>query len=127
LTPYLVVGGGSGGAAGPGFSLALVCDTRIASEEAAFVCAYGRIGASPDGGMTYFLPRVVGPARALELLLHDPLLSAEQAREEGIVAELTPADRLLDRARHPAEELAPTAPHYARPPKPLRASSLHEP
>src|SRR5215217_4764166 len=76
--PYPVIGV----AAGAGFSLALMCDTRIASEDAAFICAYGRIGASPDGGMTYFLPRVVGPARALELLLEDPILSAEQARED---------------------------------------------
>ena len=76
--PYPVIGAINGVAAGAGFSLALMCDLRIASAEAAFVCAYGRIGASPDGGMTYFLPRVVGPARALELLLEDPLLSADQ-------------------------------------------------
>src|SRR6478609_295215 len=89
--PYPVIAAVNGVAAGAGFSLALMCDTRIASADAAFVCAYGRIGASPDGGMTYFLPRVVGPARATELLLNDPLLSAEQAREMGIVAEVVPA------------------------------------
>ena len=72
----------NGPAAGAGFSLALACDIRIASEAAFFACAYGRIGASPDGGMTYFLPRVVGPSRALELLLEDPNLSAADALEE---------------------------------------------
>ena len=47
------------------------------------MCAYGRIGASPDGGMTYFLPRMVGPARAIELLLNDPLLSAARGARDG--------------------------------------------
>ncbi|MEK6273412.1 MAG: enoyl-CoA hydratase/isomerase family protein [Actinomycetota bacterium] len=122
--PYPVIAAINGVAAGAGFSLALMCDTRIASDEAAFVCAYGRIGASPDGGMTYFLPRVVGQARALELLLHDPLLSAAEAREEGIVAEVVPADRLIEVARERAEELAAKAPHYVRMSKLLIGQSL---
>ena len=122
--PYPVIAAVNGVAAGAGFSLALMCDTRIASDEAAFVCAYGRIGASPDGGMTYFLPRVVGQARALELLLQDPLLSAAEAREEGIVAEVVPADRLMEVARERAEELAAKAPHYVRMSKLLIGQSL---
>jgi len=122
--PYPVVGAINGVAAGAGFSLALMCDTRIASEEAAFVCAYGRIGATPDGGMTYFLPRMVGPARAVELLLNDPVLSAQQALEERIVAEVVPAGELMDRAREKAEKLAAKAPHYVRKCKELVAVSL---
>lgn len=122
--PYPVIGAVNGVAAGAGFSLALMCDTRIASEEAAFVCAYGRIGASPDGGMTYFLPRVVGQARALELLLDDPLMNAAQAREEGIVSDVVPADRLLEVARGRAVELAARAPHYVRMSKLLVSRSL---
>jgi enoyl-CoA hydratase/carnithine racemase len=122
--PYPVIAAVNGVAAGAGFSLALMCDTRIASDEAAFVCAYGRIGASPDGGMTYFLPRVVGQARALELLLDDPLLSAAEAREEGIVAEVVPADRLMEAARERAVELAAKAPHYVRTSKLLIGQSL---
>lgn len=122
--PYPVIGAVNGVAAGAGFSLALMCDLRIASEDAAFVCAYGRIGASPDGGMTYFLPRVVGPARALELLLEDPILSAEQAREEGLVTDVVPADRLLDTARERAQQLAARAPHYVRMSKLLVSRSL---
>jgi enoyl-CoA hydratase/carnithine racemase len=122
--PYPVIGAINGVAAGAGFSLALMCDTRIASEQAAFVCAYGRIGASPDGGMTYFLPRMVGPARAVELLLNDPLLTAQQALEERIVAEVVPADELLARARAKAEELAAKAPHYVRMCKRLVGVSL---
>jgi 2-(1,2-epoxy-1,2-dihydrophenyl)acetyl-CoA isomerase len=122
--PYPVVGAINGVAAGAGFSLALMCDTRIASDEAAFVCAYGRIGASPDGGMTYFLPRMLGPSKAIELMINDPLLSAEQARELGIVAEVVPADALLDRAREKAAKLAAKAPHYVRMCKRLVAESL---
>src|SRR3954447_1724031 len=122
--PYPVIGAINGVAAGAGFSLALMCDLRIASEDAAFVCAYGRIGASPDGGMTYFLPRVVGPARALELLLEDRVLNAEQAREQGIVTDVVPADRLLDAARDRAQELAKRAPHYVRMSKLLVSRSL---
>ena len=122
--PYPVIGAVNGVAAGAGFSLALMCDTRIASEEAAFVCAYGRIGASPDGGMTYFLPRMVGPARAVELLLNDPLLSAQQALDQGIVTEVVPAGELMDRAHEKARKLAAKAPHYIRMCKQLVGSSL---
>jgi len=122
--PYPVIGAINGVAAGAGFSLALMCDTRIASEAASFVCAYGRIGASPDGGMTYFLPRMLGPARAVELMLNDPVLSAEAAREMGIVAEVVAADRLPGRAREKAEKLAAKAPHYVRMCKQLVAVSM---
>jgi enoyl-CoA hydratase/carnithine racemase len=122
--PYPVIGAVNGVAAGAGFSLALMCDLRIASTEAAFVCAYGRIGASPDGGMTYFLPRVVGPARALELLLNDPLLNADQALEAGIVSKVVPVDDLRTEARAKAEKLASKAPHYVRMAKRLIGESL---
>ncbi len=122
--PYPVIGAINGVAAGAGFSLALMCDLRIASADAAFVCAYGRIGASPDGGMTYFLPRVVGPAKALELLLEDPLMSAEQALELGLVSRVVAADALVDQARAEAEKLAAKAPHYVRTAKRLVAQSL---
>jgi enoyl-CoA hydratase/carnithine racemase len=122
--PYPVIAAVNGVAAGAGFSLALMCDLRLASSSAAFVCAYGRIGASPDGGMTYFLPRVVGPAKALELLLNDPLLSAEQAREMGIVNKVVEPGELLAEARAKAEKLAAKAPHYVRMAKLLVGQSL---
>jgi enoyl-CoA hydratase/carnithine racemase len=122
--PYPVVGAVNGVAAGAGFSLALMCDIRIASTNAAFVCAYGRIGASPDGGMTYFLPRVVGPDRALQLLLNDPLLSAEQALEMGIVSKVVAPGELLAEARTKAGKLAAKAPHYVRMAKLLVGESL---
>jgi enoyl-CoA hydratase/carnithine racemase len=122
--PYPVIGAINGVAAGAGFSLALMCDIRIASANAGFVCAYGRIGASPDGGMTYFLPRVVGPSKALELLLNDPLLSPEQALELGIVSKVVEPGELLAEARAKAVKLAAKAPHYVRMAKLLVGQSL---
>ncbi len=120
--PYPVIAAVNGPAAGAGMSLALSADIRIASEEAFLAIAYGRIGAAPDGGMTYFLPRVVGPAKALELALNDPNLDANAALEAGLVAEVVAADQLLARAREKAEKLAAKAPYYVRMTKRL----LHE-
>lgn len=122
--PYPVIAAVNGPAAGAGFSLALMCDIRIASEEAFFACAYGRIGAAPDGGMTYFLPRIIGPAKAAELMLNDPNLSARQALEAGLVSKVVAADELLDAAAETAAKLAQLAPHYVRMVKQLSWQSL---
>src|SRR6478672_10127269 len=122
--PYPVICAVNGPAAGAGFSLALACDIRIASEASFFACAYGRIGASPDGGMTYFLPRVVGPSRALEILLEDPNMTAEEALVEGLVREVVPAGELMERARARAEKLAEMAPYYVRMSKLLCGQSI---
>ena len=119
-----VIGAINGPAAGAGFSLALACDLRIAAEGALFAPAYGRIGASPDGGMTYFLPRVLGPAKALELLLDDPNLPAADALEMGLVTEVVAKDELMDRARARADKLAKLAPHYVKMAKRLVGVSL---
>jgi 2-(1,2-epoxy-1,2-dihydrophenyl)acetyl-CoA isomerase len=122
--PYPVIAAINGPAAGAGLSLALMCDVRISSDEAFFAVAYGRIGASPDGGMTYFLPRVIGPASAAELMLNDPNLTAEQALEAGLVSEVVAAEELLPRAREKAAKLAAKAPHYVRMVKNLVWQSL---
>jgi enoyl-CoA hydratase/carnithine racemase len=119
-----VIAAVNGPAAGAGFSLALACDIRIAADTAFFAPAYGRIGASPDGGMTYFLPRILGPARALELLLDDPNLKAEAALEMGLVSEVVPGEELMDRARERAAKLAKMAPHYVKMAKRLVGISL---
>ncbi len=122
--PFPVIAAVNGPAAGAGFSLALMCDTRIASEEAFFAVAYGRIGASPDGGMTYFLPRLLGPARAVELMLNDPNLSAEEALEAGLIANVVPAEELMAVARAKATQFAAMSPHYVRMTKALVGQSL---
>lgn len=124
--PYPVIAAVNGPAAGAGLSLALACDYRIMSDnpKAFLACAYGRIGVSPDGGMTYFLPRVVGPGRAIELLLNDPNLDAKAALEEGLVSEIAPAAELMDRARAKAGKLAAKSPYYVRKVKELVHASL---
>jgi 2-(1,2-epoxy-1,2-dihydrophenyl)acetyl-CoA isomerase len=122
--PAPLIAAVNGPAAGAGFSLALACDIRIAAESAFFAPAYGRVGLSPDGGMTYFLPRVVGPAKALELLLDDPNLPAAAALEMGLVTEVVPGDDLMTRATERATKLARLAPHYVKMSKRLVDSSL---
>lgn len=122
--PYPVIAAVNGPAAGAGFSMALACDIRIASENAIFAPAYGRIGASPDGGMTYFLPRVVGPSRALEILLEDPNMSAHDALSEGLVTEVVEPEVLMESARARAGRLGQMAPHYVRMAKELVGVSI---
>ena len=75
-----IVGAINGVAAGAGASLAFACDIRVAAEGASFVLAFGRIGLVPDSGATWFLPRLVGPAKAAELALLGESLSAADAR-----------------------------------------------
>lgn len=76
----------NGIAAGGGFSLVCMADLVIAKRSAKFNFAYTRSGLTPDGGATFFLPRLVGAQRAFDLLATNPTLSAEAARDLGIVA-----------------------------------------
>jgi 2-(1,2-epoxy-1,2-dihydrophenyl)acetyl-CoA isomerase len=105
-----IVGAINGVAAGAGASLAFACDIRIAAEGASFVLAFGRIGLVPDSGATWFLPRLVGPAKAAELALLGEALSAAEAERLGLVARVVPADALAGAARAVAEQLAGLAP-----------------
>jgi 2-(1,2-epoxy-1,2-dihydrophenyl)acetyl-CoA isomerase len=105
-----VIAAVNGVAAGAGCSLALACDLRLAAEGASFVLAFGRVGLVPDSGATWFLPRIVGQARAAELaLLGDPV-SAEEAARIGLVNRVVPAESLLDEARALAARLAEGSP-----------------
>jgi enoyl-CoA hydratase/carnithine racemase len=78
----------NGQAAGAGFALALACDARVAARAARLNFAYGQHRLSADGGMSWFLPRIVGPARSLELILEQPVIRPEQARREGLVSDV---------------------------------------
>lgn len=96
----------NGVAAGAGLSLAAACDIRIASSKARFVPAFVNLGLIPDSGGTFFLPRLLGYARAFEWLASGRHLEADEALEWGLVSDVTEPDRLLDRARARAAELA---------------------
>jgi 2-(1,2-epoxy-1,2-dihydrophenyl)acetyl-CoA isomerase len=98
--PKPVIASVSGAAAGFGLSLVLAADLAIASENAVFTLAYRHIGLSPDGGATYFLPRMIGERRAMELALLGDRLSATQALELGLINKVSkPADLEADTAR----------------------------
>lgn len=109
--PCPVIAAVNGQAAGAGFSLALACDLRIAADRARLHFAYGSLGASTDGGMSWLLPRVLGPARALALLLEQPIIHAPRAQQEGLVTEVVPAPELRDRALRTAAQLSQNACH----------------
>lgn len=85
----------NGPAAGAGFSLALAADLRIAAESATFVQAFVRIGLIPDAGSTYFLPRLIGPARAAELMMLGEPVDAQRALDIGLINRVVPDAMLL--------------------------------
>ncbi len=106
-----VIAAVNGTAAGAGMSLVCACDFAIAADNAKFTMAYTGIGFTPDGSSTYYLPRLIGTRRTLDLMLSNRVLSAEEAREWGIVNEVSAPEEVEDKARALAEKLAqgPTA------------------
>jgi 2-(1,2-epoxy-1,2-dihydrophenyl)acetyl-CoA isomerase len=105
-----IIGAINGPAAGAGCSVALACDLRIAAEGASFIQAFGRVGLVPDSGSSWFLPRLVGPARAAELVFTTDPLDAATAERIGLVNRVVPAGRLLEEARALGARLAVAAP-----------------
>jgi 2-(1,2-epoxy-1,2-dihydrophenyl)acetyl-CoA isomerase len=110
--PKPIVAAINGVAAGAGMSLAMACDVRIASEKASFLQAFVNIGLVPDSGSTWFLPRLVGRQRALELMLSGRKLSAAEALEWGLVNQVVAPEQLLEEATKIAARYA-AAPTYA--------------
>ena len=96
----------NGVAAGAGMSIAASGDFVLAAESAKFTMAYTGIGLSPDGSSTWFLPRLVGPMKAKQLMIRNPLLSAADALELGLVSEVVADDQLMTAATNLATELA---------------------
>jgi enoyl-CoA hydratase/carnithine racemase len=104
--PKPVVAAVNGVAAGAGASLTFACDIRIASEKASFATAFTRIGLAPDSGMSWTLQRLVGYAKAAELLLLADPVKAADAERLGLVSRVVPPDDLGPTAWELAERLA---------------------
>jgi 2-(1,2-epoxy-1,2-dihydrophenyl)acetyl-CoA isomerase len=96
----------NGVAAGAGVSIALACDLRVVARRSSFMLAFSQLGLVPDLGIAYLLPRLIGLARAKELLLTRDRLTAEEAQEFGLVTELVDDDACVGRAVELATSLA---------------------
>jgi 2-(1,2-epoxy-1,2-dihydrophenyl)acetyl-CoA isomerase len=101
-----VIAAVNGVAAGAGVSFACACDLRIAADSASFVPAFINIGLIPDSGGSYFVTRILGPARAFEWLASGRKLTAAEAHAWGLVSEVVETDALVARAAELAAQLA---------------------
>lgn len=101
-----VVAAVNGVAAGAGMSLALACDFRLVSEKASFVEAFIHVGLIPDAGNLYYLPRLIGHAKALELAVLGEKISAQKAVELGLATAVVPEAEWEEEVQRFAERLA---------------------
>ena len=104
----------NGPAVGLGLDLACLCDIRLASDRATMAESYVKIGLIPGGGGGWILPRVIGPQRAALMTLTGETIDAARALEYGLVAEVVPHDRLIERALDLAGQIAANPGHATR-------------
>lgn len=104
--PKPVIAAVNGHAVGAGFTMALAADIRIASENAKFSSIFVRRGLMPDSGITYFLPRLIGTGKALELMYSGDIIDAAQAEKMDIVNRVVPHDELMPAAMGLAKKIA---------------------
>ena len=93
-------------AAGAGMSLALACDMRVGSASSRFKTVFIERSFSPDSGMSFFLPRIVGASRAFDLVYTSRFVEADEAYRIGLLDRLVPAESLLDGAKELARQIA---------------------
>lgn len=101
-----VIAAVNGVAAGAGASLALACDFRIVADSASFIQSFTRVGLIPDSGSTFFLPRLIGFTKAMELIFTADKLPAREALELGLVNRVVAADQLITEALGFADQLS---------------------
>jgi 2-(1,2-epoxy-1,2-dihydrophenyl)acetyl-CoA isomerase len=101
-----VIAAVNGAAAGAGANIALACDLVIAGEHASFIQAFIKIGLIPDNGGTFFLPRLVGMARATAMMMLGERVSAQQAHDWGLIYQVVAPGLVLETARELARHLA---------------------
>ena len=116
----------NGGAAGYGMDLALGCDIRIAAQDAKLAAAFTRRGVLPESGGTWILPRLVGWAKASEIIFTGRTLSADDCLELGLVNKVVPGELLQKEARAMAEEIAANAPLAVQASKRMMRMGLSE-
>lgn len=122
-----VIAAVNGVAAGAGMSLALSCDMRIGSENARFKTVFIERNLSPDSGMSFFLPRIIGQSRAADLIYTSRPVDAEEAFRIGLLDRLTETDRLLDTALEVAAQMAQWPPLALRSSKRVLQYSIENP
>jgi 2-(1,2-epoxy-1,2-dihydrophenyl)acetyl-CoA isomerase len=112
--PKPVIAAVNGPCAGAGFSFALGCDIRIASDAATFGASFARIGLHPDWGGSWFLPKLVGTANACELIFAGSMISAHEAARMGLVNRVVPHGELIGIVVDLAMTIAKSAPQALR-------------